>query len=109
MAAGIALPSPLRRPAPMIAATGEATRVHGAPGAGEIVEWINAHLDAVRIVPTDIGIDQQRRLEEGATSSASARRASTRRRAIACANNCGSGKQADPASRPQTQPFPPKT
>ena len=43
----------------------EATRVHGAPGAGRIVEWINAHLDMVRIVPTDIGIDQQRRLEEG--------------------------------------------
>jgi hypothetical protein len=43
----------------------EATRVRGAPGAGRIVEWINAHLDAVRIVPTDIGIDQQRRLEEG--------------------------------------------
>jgi hypothetical protein len=43
----------------------EATRVHGAPGAGQIVEWINAHLDTVRIIPTDIGIDQQRRLEEG--------------------------------------------
>jgi fructose-specific phosphotransferase system component IIB len=43
----------------------EATRVHGAPGAEQIVEWINAHLDKVRIVPTDIGIDQQRRLEEG--------------------------------------------
>ncbi len=43
----------------------EATRVHGAPGAGRIVEWINAHLDLVRIVPTDIGIDQQRRIEEG--------------------------------------------
>jgi hypothetical protein len=43
----------------------EATRVHGAPGAEQIMEWINAHLDAVRIVPTDIGIDQQRRLEEG--------------------------------------------
>jgi hypothetical protein len=43
----------------------EATRVHGAPGAEQIVEWINAHLDRVRIVPTDIGIDQQRRLEEG--------------------------------------------
>jgi hypothetical protein len=42
----------------------EATRVHGAPGAEQIVEWINSHLDAVRIVPTDIGIDQQRRLEE---------------------------------------------
>lgn len=43
----------------------EATRVHGAPGAERIVQWINAHLDLVRIVPTDIGIDQQRRLEEG--------------------------------------------
>jgi hypothetical protein len=43
----------------------EATRVHGAPGAEQIVEWINAHPEVVRIVPTDIGIDQQRRLEEG--------------------------------------------
>jgi len=43
----------------------EATRVRGAPGAGRIVEWINEHLDAVRLIPTDIGIDQQRRLEEG--------------------------------------------
>ena len=43
----------------------EATRVHGAPGADQIVAWINDHLDTVRIVPTDIGIDQQRRLEEG--------------------------------------------
>jgi hypothetical protein len=43
----------------------EATRVHGAPGSEQIVEWINAHLDMVQIVPTDIGIDQQRRLEEG--------------------------------------------
>jgi len=43
----------------------EATRVHGAPGADQIVAWINDHLDTVRIVPTDIGVDQQRRLEEG--------------------------------------------
>ena len=43
----------------------EATRVRGAPGADRIVEWINDHLDKVRIIPTDIGIDQQRRLEEG--------------------------------------------
>ena len=43
----------------------EATRVRGAPGAGRIVDWINDHLDTVRLVPTDIGIDQQRRLEEG--------------------------------------------
>lgn len=45
----------------------EATRVHGAPGAEQIVEWINAHLGAVQIVPTDIGIDRQRRLEENRT------------------------------------------
>ncbi|MBF0460295.1 MAG: hypothetical protein HQL87_02770 [Magnetococcales bacterium] len=43
----------------------EATRVHGAPGAGQIVAWINTNLDRVRIIPTEIGIDQQRRLEEG--------------------------------------------
>jgi hypothetical protein len=43
----------------------ESTRVRGAPGAVQIVEWINAHLDTVQIVPTDTGIDQQRRLEEG--------------------------------------------
>ena len=43
----------------------EATRVRGAPGADRIVAWINDHLDMVRIVPTDIGIDQQRRLDEG--------------------------------------------
>src|ERR1700739_1893958 len=43
----------------------EATRVHGAPVAEQIVAWINDHLDRVTIVPTDIGIDQQRRLEEG--------------------------------------------
>jgi hypothetical protein len=43
----------------------EATRVHGAPGASDIVAWINANLDRVRIVPTETGIDQQRRLEEG--------------------------------------------
>ena len=43
----------------------EATRVRAAAGAGEIVEWMNAHLDQVQIVPTETGIDQQRRLEEG--------------------------------------------
>lgn len=37
----------------------------GAPGADRIVDWINDHLDTVRIIPTDVGIDQQRRLEEG--------------------------------------------
>ena len=45
----------------------EATRVHGSPGAEQIVAWINDHLGAVEIAPTDIGIDQQRRLEEGRT------------------------------------------
>jgi hypothetical protein len=35
----------------------EATRVHGAPGAEQIVECINAHLAMVQTVPTDIGID----------------------------------------------------
>jgi hypothetical protein len=43
----------------------ESTRVRGAPGANRIVEWINDRLDSVKIVPTEIGIDQQRRLEEG--------------------------------------------
>ena len=43
----------------------EATRVHGAPGAEQIVQWINDNSDRVRIAATDIGIDQQRRLEEG--------------------------------------------
>jgi hypothetical protein len=43
----------------------EATRVRGAPGADRIVEWMNENFELVRIVPTEIGIDQQRRLEEG--------------------------------------------
>ena len=43
----------------------EATRVRTAAGASRLVEWINANADQVRIVPTEIGIDQQRRLEEG--------------------------------------------
>lgn len=43
----------------------EATRVRGAPGADQIVAWINAHADQVRIAPTEVGIDQQRRIEEG--------------------------------------------
>ena len=43
----------------------EAIRIHAAPGAERIMEWINAHPEQVRFVPTDIGLDQQRRLEEG--------------------------------------------
>jgi hypothetical protein len=31
----------------------EATRVHGAPGAEQIVEWINAHLDMVGVPDGD--------------------------------------------------------
>ena len=43
----------------------EATRIQGAPGASQILEWINAHPEEIRIAPTEIGIDQQRRLQEG--------------------------------------------
>jgi predicted nucleic acid-binding protein len=43
----------------------EATRVRTAPGANQIGAWINDHSDLVRIVPTETGVDQQRRLEEG--------------------------------------------
>jgi len=43
----------------------EATRVRTASGASRIVEWLNANLDQVQIVPTEVGVDQQRRLEEG--------------------------------------------
>jgi hypothetical protein len=45
----------------------EATRIRSAAGGSRIVEWINDHLDNVRIVPTEVGIDQQRRIEEGRT------------------------------------------
>jgi predicted nucleic acid-binding protein len=45
----------------------EATRVRTAGGASAIVEWVNAHLHQVHIAPTEVGIDQQRRLEEGLT------------------------------------------
>jgi hypothetical protein len=30
-----------------------------------IVEWVNAHLDQLHIAPTEVGVDQQGRLEEG--------------------------------------------
>jgi hypothetical protein len=43
----------------------EATRIRAAPGANRIGAWINDHSDLVRIVPTETGVDQQRRLEEG--------------------------------------------
>lgn len=43
----------------------EATRVPGAGGASRIVQWINDFSEQVRIVATETGIDQQRRIEEG--------------------------------------------
>ena len=43
----------------------EATRVKAAGGASAIVEWLNAHRDHAQIIPTETGIDQLRRLEEG--------------------------------------------
>lgn len=43
----------------------EATRIRGAPGASAIVDWLNARRNAAAIVPTEVGIDQLRRLEEG--------------------------------------------
>ena len=45
----------------------EATRIRTAAGASRIVERMNDHLDRVRIVPTEVGVDQQRRIEEGRT------------------------------------------
>lgn len=45
----------------------EATRVPTAPGANRIKDWINANSEQVRIVPTEIGIDQRKRLEDGRT------------------------------------------
>lgn len=50
---------------PLYSQTPFSSKRRGAPGAGQIVDWINDHLEVVRIVPTDIGIDQQRRIEEG--------------------------------------------
>ena len=43
----------------------EATRVRAAAGVSRIITWINDRSDRVRIVPTETGVDQQRRLEEG--------------------------------------------
>jgi hypothetical protein len=45
----------------------EATRIPTAPGANRIVTWINDRSARVRIVPTEIGIDQRQRLEQGRT------------------------------------------
>ena len=40
----------------------EATRIVGAPGALQIVEWLDEHPEA-RVVMTEVGIDQQLRLK----------------------------------------------
>jgi hypothetical protein len=45
----------------------EATRVKDAPGAHDIGSWINRNSQLVRIVLTETGIDQTRRLEEQRT------------------------------------------
>ena len=42
----------------------EATRIVGAPGASRIVEGLDEHLEA-RVVMTETGVDQLRRIEEG--------------------------------------------
>ena len=43
----------------------EATRIRSTAGASVIVDWLNAHLAQAHIAPTEIGVDQLRRLEEG--------------------------------------------
>ena len=43
----------------------EATRLRTAAGASLIVDWLNQNRRRAQIAPTEIGIDQLRRLEEG--------------------------------------------
>lgn len=43
----------------------EATRFEAAPGSSLIIEWAARHDDLIRIQPTEVGIDQLRRLAEG--------------------------------------------
>ncbi len=43
----------------------EATRIRTAGGATALVQWLREHAEQARIVPTETGIDQQRRLAEG--------------------------------------------
>jgi hypothetical protein len=71
----------------------EATR---APGADRIVAWINDHLDMGRIVPTDIGIDQQRRLDEGRSARGLANRP---RSHDWSPRDCGRNRAAHPRRR----------
>lgn len=43
----------------------EATRLRSASGATVIVDWLNANRTRAQIAPTEIGVDQLRRLAEG--------------------------------------------
>ena len=43
----------------------EATRNELAPGASRLIEWANKHDDLVSIRPTETGLDQRNRLNEG--------------------------------------------
>ncbi len=43
----------------------EATRVEGAPGASELIEWVARNDDLVSIRPTEVGQDQLQRLRDG--------------------------------------------
>jgi hypothetical protein len=43
----------------------EATRLRSAAGASLIVDWLNKNRSRAQIAPTEVGIDQLRRLEEG--------------------------------------------
>jgi len=43
----------------------EATRLRGAQGASRLIEWINGNSPDVVILPTEVGVDQLRRMEEG--------------------------------------------
>jgi hypothetical protein len=45
----------------------EATRIPGAAGATDIVGWVKRNSDKAHIVPTETGLDQQRRFEEKRT------------------------------------------
>lgn len=47
----------------------EATNMRSKSGASRIVGWINKNHDKVRIIPTETGIDRQRRIEEGRSTS----------------------------------------
>lgn len=43
----------------------EATRVEGAPGASELIDWLARNDDLVSMRPTEVGQDQLQRLRDG--------------------------------------------